>query len=170
LRFPKAPLKIRGGYELKNRTKIKIEVSRDVAPISKEYISALSKTIRKWKKILRLQDWEIRVQIVSPEVIEKGYIADVSANYVYLQALIRISSDAKVEWFDSIISHELLHIRIGVIRDKIRYLGNRITQQEYKIIMEAEENVVETLSRILCELFKVDNYHSKNPNTQRRSL
>ena len=153
-----------------SKTKIKIEVSLDAAPVGREYISALSKTIRKWKKILRLQDWEISVQIVPPEAIEEGYIADVIADYVYLQALIRISSAAKVEWFDSIISHELLHIRIGVIKDKLRYLKNRVTKQEYEIFQEAEENVVETLSRILCELFKVDNYHSKNPNTQRRSL
>jgi hypothetical protein len=143
----------------------KVEIKYDEKPISydeKEFAKALLKTINFWRKLLKLEDWSIRVEIVSPEKLPEGYIAEVLADYIYLQATIWISNEAQIEWFDSIISHELLHVKVGIIADKIRYFQDRITAQEAQMIKEAEESVVESLSRILCQLLKVDRYHSGN--------
>jgi hypothetical protein len=143
----------------------KVEIKYDEKPTSydeKEFAKALLKTINFWRKLLKLEDWNIRVEIVSPEKLFEGYIAEVLADYVYLQATIWISNEAQIEWFDSIISHELLHVKVGIIVDKIRYFQDRITAQETQMIREAEESVVESLSRILCQLLKVDKYHSGN--------
>jgi hypothetical protein len=143
----------------------KVEIKYDERPIGydeKEFAKALLKTINFWRKLLKLEDWSIRVEIVSSEKLLGGYIAKVLPNYVYLQATIWISNEAQIEWFDSIISHELLHVKVGIIADKVRYFQDRITAKEAQMIEEAEESVVESLSRILCQLLKVDRYHSGN--------
>lgn len=143
----------------------KVEIEYDEKPTSydeKEFAKALLKTINFWRRLLKLEDWSIRVEIVSPEKLPENRIAEVLADYVYLQATIWISNEVQIEWFDSIISHELLHVKVGIIADKTRYFIERITAQEAKMIEEAEESVVEGLSRILCQLLKVDKYHSGN--------
>jgi ribosome-interacting GTPase 1 len=143
----------------------KVEIKYDEKPTSydeKEFAKALLKTINFWRRLLKLEDWNISVEIVSPEKLPEDHIAEVLADYIYLQAIIWISNEIQIEWFDSIISHELLHVKVGIIADKIRYFQDRITMQEAQMIKEAEESVVESLSRILCQLLKVDRYHSGN--------
>jgi hypothetical protein len=145
-----------------------IEVKFDSKPDCdwKVYNKALKKAAKYWRNILKLQNWEIKIDVVPPFALPGDSIAEISTDYTYLQAKIWISSEARIEWFDSIISHEMLHIKIGAIRAVLDYLEDRITEQEVSLILRTEESVVESLSRILCQILGVDSYHSGDLNDQ----
>jgi len=137
---------------MSRKNSIKVLVSKDAEPVDKKYIKALSKTINKWIDILRLDHWLIVVQIVHQSEIEKGYIADIIPDYEYLQAYMRVSKELKYDDFDTVICHELLHVVLGIIRDKLKYIQERITDKEKKLFYEAEENAINVLSRVLVDI------------------
>lgn len=72
--------------------------------------SQLARLVSTWQTRLRLEDWDIRVQIVDPRT-SPDEAADVTWKYHKKTATIRIASDAKTqkELTDSIF-HELLHL------------------------------------------------------------
>lgn len=70
----------------------------------------LARLVSTWQKRLRLEDWDIRVQIVDPRIAPDAE-AEVTWNYHKKTAEIRIASDStnQKELTDSIV-HELLHL------------------------------------------------------------
>lgn len=103
----------------------------------------------KWKKILRIQDWDIEVQLVSPNKLTTGEQGEVAIHRKYKRALIKLT-DVKFDWprddFDLIynnpndsnyIEHNLVHelIHIVVYKFETEFEEEQIVEQITKALM-----------------------------------
>lgn len=79
---------------------------------------ALVKLAAEWQTRLRLEDWDIRIQIVDPRAIADAH-ADNTWSTHKKTAEIRIASDApsKKDLVDSIV-HELLHLHFFWVKEE----------------------------------------------------
>jgi hypothetical protein len=69
----------------------------------------VEKYIDKWQDMLRLRDWDIRVQIVSTPWRKSG---DVKIDLDDKKAVMLISQAPKSENLEELVVHELLHIKL----------------------------------------------------------
>ena len=84
--------------------------------ITKENIETI---VSKWQKILRLQDWDISVQIVENEWRKSG---DVKIDIDNKMAILLINKNPKCENLVELVIHELLHIRLWPMDQMIEEL------------------------------------------------
>jgi len=72
-------------------------------------IKEIEKYLKKWKEILRLQDWDIIVEIVKTEWRKSG---DIKIDLDDKKAILLINSNPKSENLEELVIHELVHIKL----------------------------------------------------------
>ena len=108
----------------------------------------------KWRDILRLNDWEITFMV---HELAEGTAAQVDPNFTYKRAVVFISPDVTDDELEFDIVHELLHIRLGIIRfyAKLFLSGDRrLTNERNAVLLINEERTVDVMARILIYLMK----------------
>jgi len=65
--------------------------------------------LRKWQDILRLRDWDIKLQIVEKEWRKSG---DVKIDLDDKKAVMLINRHPRSENFEELVVHELLHVKL----------------------------------------------------------
>ncbi len=69
----------------------------------------LDEYLRKWQKVLRLQDWDILYRIIDVEWRKSG---DIKIDADNRMAVVLINNNAVVSNLEEIIIHELLHLKL----------------------------------------------------------
>ncbi len=104
--------------------------------------------LQKWIEILKLSAWQISLQ-VSEKFKNSGKI---KRDYRYLHAKMTLSAGLLPEQVEWIVCHELLHLLIEELPNLLFVLKERLTAQEAELFSNAEEGIVERLTKILIEL------------------
>ena len=81
----------------------------------------IQELLAKWQKILRLQDWDIELEVVDREWRKSG---DVKIDLCNKQAVLLINSKPKCDNLNELIIHELLHIKLWGMDQMIEDLLN----------------------------------------------
>lgn len=115
--------------------------------------------LKKWQKILRLQDWEIRVHEVETEWRKTG---DIKIDMTDRQAIVMINNcNPKHTNLEALMLHELLHLKLWgmdqMIEDMMKMVfGEDESDPKYQFaftkFMEILEPTVEDLARGFMEL------------------
>lgn len=97
-----------------------------------------------WKKELRLQDWDIKLEMVRAHVFQHDYVGDCGVSLGNKTAHIRIMDSIDVtgsEWFpldqEEILVHELLHIHLEPFFPKDGHALNFMGEQAIESIAKA---------------------------------
>lgn len=105
--------------------------------------------LEKWQKILRIQDWDIEVQLVSPNKLTTGEQGEILIHRKYKRALIKLV-DVKFDWprddFDlhynnpnnpDYLEHSLVHelVHIVVYKFETEFEEEQIVEQITKALM-----------------------------------
>jgi len=119
----------------------------------------LNKFLHKWQKILRLSDWDIKLELVTKEWRKTG---DVKIDLSNKVAIVLINNhNPKATNIESIIIHELLHIKLWGMDQMIESLlqcvyGDDVTDPKhsfaYTQFMELLEATTEDLTKGYVEL------------------
>ncbi|MBU3143828.1 hypothetical protein [Clostridium sp. CF012] len=72
-------------------------------------INKLEELITKWKDILRLRDWDIKLQIVDKEWRKSG---DIKIDRDDKKAVMLINNNPKSTNLEELVVHELLHLKL----------------------------------------------------------
>lgn len=83
----------------------------------------LDEYLKKWQKILRLQDWDILYRLVDVEWRKSGDIKIDSDNKM---AVVLINNNAVVSNLEEIIIHELLHLKLWGLDQMIEGYVNMV--------------------------------------------
>ena len=112
----------------------------------------LEEIVRKWQKIICLQDWEIKIRHTHHSDLAVGRSADVQMNLEEREALVRILEPGhyyhwlnKEQDVESDIVHELIHIPFQAVETYAR-------RKEEKAIEVAVENGVNQIRTALIML------------------
>lgn len=100
--------------------------------------------LNKWQKILRPQDWDIALEIVTTEWRKSG---DVKIDLNDKQAILLINSKPKCENLHELVIHELLHIKLWGMDQMIVDLMNIVYGKE----MDSKKDFAETQFMTLLE-------------------
>lgn len=116
--------------------------------------TSLENKLNKWKKILKLDAWNITINWVKPKTINNDLAEIEICSYPEKVATIAVSTHydqhahhGKVFNLDSIILHELIHI---VFWEHVQNLPSNFT--ENKKFEEFEEYMCDYFSRVLIEM------------------
>lgn len=115
---------------------------------------AVTRYLEKWQPILRLNDWDIRVQIVRKEWRKSG---DVKADLDDKKAILLINQKPICENMEELVVHELVHIKVyamdQMLDDCLSALyGTRKSRRKefaYGQFMTLLESTVEDLTKAL---------------------
>jgi len=104
----------------------------------------ITKLVSKWQTRLKLDHWDVKLKIVNSSELDDGAGAEVTCNYEYLFATIRLARNSaegnpvhKIELTLSII-HELIHLHLSG-------LGIIAGTPEHTV----EEQAAQILSRVI---------------------
>jgi hypothetical protein len=112
--------------------------------IPKEKVIAM---VRLWQTRLRLNHWDVRVEVVEPKEID-GKIGQVTTNFMYVDAHMLLTNHDHLglphdkKYMTEIVVHELMHIHLCGMK------VNRNTPEEV-----AEEQAVCILTKSFCEAY-----------------
>jgi len=119
----------------------------------------LNKLLQKWQKILRLSDWDIKLELVTKEWRKTG---DVKIDLSNKVAIVLINNhNPKATNIEAIIIHELLHIKLWGMDQMIESLlqcvyGDDVNDNKhsfaYTQFMELLEATTEDLTKGYVEL------------------
>lgn len=129
---------------------------------SKEKLTEITKELQ---KILRVQDWDIDVDVCSQEEFEKNGYPDEQAHNTVVRLLnksaIYINKDATDDWYKSLV-HELMHLvfdpveQSGIVATGVT--SGRVSKCIDDIYMVNMERTVERVSQIFCSVYPVTNF------------
>lgn len=83
----------------------------------------LDEYLRKWQKVLRLQDWDILYRIIDVEWRKSG---DIKIDADNRMAVVLINNNAVVSNLEEIIIHELLHLKLWGLDQMIEGYVNMV--------------------------------------------
>ncbi len=83
----------------------------------------LNEYLRKWQKVLRLQDWDILYRIIDVEWRKSG---DIKIDADNKMAMVLINNNAVVSNLEEIIIHELLHLKLWGLDQMIEGYVNMV--------------------------------------------
>jgi hypothetical protein len=83
----------------------------------------LDEYLRKWQKVLRLQDWDILYRIIDVEWRKSG---DIKIDADNKMAVVLINNNAVVSNLEEIIIHELLHLKLWGLDQMIEGYVNMV--------------------------------------------
>lgn len=122
-------------------------------------IKEIDELLKKWQKILRLQDWDIGLKIVEVEWRKTG---DIKIDADDKKAILMINNfSPKSTNLEEVVIHELLHLKLWGMDQMIEgYLFNIFGQDEkdpkfdfaYGQFMKLLESTVEDLSKSFLSL------------------
>lgn len=101
--------------------------------------------LEKWAEILHLSYWQVELEFSR----QTRYAGKIKRDYRYYRAKLTLSSRIQKEQIEEVILHELIHLLVGEIQNKVFILKDRLTAAELEQIREAEEQVTERLTKIL---------------------
>lgn len=107
-----------------------------------------------WRHIFALDDWEISVATTH---FGEEKAAEVQANFTYKRALITVADDIDPDYLPHALIHELLHIRLGMIREMAKTMlkdDKRLTYERDYLLLFEEERTVEVMTNIIERLLK----------------
>lgn len=110
--------------------------------------------LKKWQDILRLSDWDIRVQIVRKKWRKSG---DIKADLEDKKAILLINQKPICENMEELVVHELVHIKVYAMDQMLDDLlsalyGTRKSKRKefaYGQFMMLLESTVEDLTKAL---------------------
>lgn len=111
--------------------------------------------VKYWQQVLGLTNWKISLIKTN----KKEY--SIRRDYCYLRALISVGKLDDNSLLEEYIIHELLHIPVGLINHHLYRVRNRLTPEERRRLVEAEEQIVETLARSFLRLRRMVKYSEK---------
>ncbi len=91
----------------------------------------LDEYLKKWQKILRLQDWDIFSRVVDVKWRKSG---DIKIDADNRMAVVLINNDAVVSNLEELIIHELLHLKLWGMDQMIEGYVNRVFGSDEKDI------------------------------------
>jgi len=126
------------------------------------YQATLDKKLIRWKKVLKLIDWDIQIRYATKSDIDKGSI-DLEDDLASLETCSPIEKVARilvnknypnfdeynVVWnVDTIILHELIHV---LTYEKVHVLPDSI--QNHQGLTKLEEFVCDSMARIIFDIY-----------------
>ena len=122
-----------------------------------------------WRDLLRLNDWAFVFVIHD---LDNGISAQIEPDFVYRRATIFISPSVPDDELEYDIVHELLHIRLGIVRFYAKMFlddDKRLTNERNQILLVNEERTVDLMARILIYIKRGgdnDGHNGKEINSQ----
>lgn len=119
----------------------------------------VAKLVGKWKRILRLRDWEIRIDTRSGELVDSqdSFSATVERDSRMRIALICIATGRPPRAVEEDIVHELVHIVLHPLWSAIHRATQQLGQQARELadatVADGEELAVEALTNALIEAY-----------------
>lgn len=116
-------------------------------------IDHLHNLLAKWQDILRLRDWDIKLELVDSKWRKSG---DIKIDAADKKAIMLINKSPKSENLEELVVHELLHLKLWGIDQMIEMLINLVygeseqdakRQFAYAQFMELLESTVEDLTK-----------------------
>lgn len=125
----------------------------------------LEEITKKLAEILRIQDWDISVEVLSDEEFEKNELGDNQAHNHIVRVLnssvISINKDETLNWYQSLI-HELVHLMFDHIEQAGINACNLTNGGISKCIdgnyMVAMERTVDRVADVISKLYPVTNF------------
>ena len=125
--------------------------------------AALHGMVQKWQKILRLSDWDIKLELVTKEWRKTGDVKIDQANKV---AIVLINTcNPKLTNIEAVVIHELLHIKLWGMDQMIETLIHAVYGDDeaspqfsfaYTQFMELLECTTQDLTKGYVELGAAD--------------
>ncbi len=114
----------------------------------------LQQKLKKWVKILRLQDYDITLVEVDEDHVGDGYVGLINSQHEYNRATIRIAT--KHSDPESTLVHELIHLRTEELCRIIDMLSDLVGSETgvlaEKLTHEARERIAMILEKTLIDL------------------
>lgn len=86
-------------------------------------VNRIEELITKWKDILRLRDWDIKLQIVEKEWRKSG---DIKIDMDDKKAVMLINNNPKSTNLEELVVHELLHLKLWGMDQMIEGFINQV--------------------------------------------
>lgn len=128
----------------------------------------LEEIVKKLQAILRIQDWDIEINVLSgKEFTKKHDKSDQAHNHLVRllnSSYIDINKDETKNWYISLL-HELLHLAFDSIDYTSSIVYNLTSGKAQKcledVLLISMEQTVEKMARILADIYPVTNFISE---------
>ena len=128
----------------------------------------LEEIIKELQRIMRIQDWDIDIEVLSKQKYEAAGYGEGQAHNriirVLNKSLISINKDLTSDWYKSLL-HELIHLAFDPMEQAGINACNLTTGNASKCIddnyMVAMERTVEKFAGILASVYPVTNFIDK---------
>lgn len=127
------------------------------------------KVLDRWQKVLRLQDWDLKLEMVTTEWRKSG---DVKIDMCNRQAVVMVNANTDMTNLEELVIHELLHIKLWgmdqMIEELINLLHDKGDEKQksfaYSQFMLLLESTVEDLTKgyLTASNLEAPSFHTVN--------
>jgi hypothetical protein len=134
----------------------------------KETNEIINKMLPRLQQILRIQDWDITVELLDGDKFYKLHDNE-NQGYTYINRLLKeadieINIDESVNWHTTLL-HELVHIIVDPwyfqTEDMISFLDEDLREKVSSPLKISCEQVVEVLAKILTKIYPLEEIQKK---------